>query len=131
MGRISKEVKNDQENNHAGHPSKFSTYDKVATIQEIHSERMDNAVQAAQFINSTLSDPLSTQTIYNTLKQSGFYAATKKKVSMLKQAHHQKRLQFAEYHRNWTVEDFKWVLWTDETKINGIGSDGKTYVWKE
>ena len=23
------------------------------------------------------------------------------------------------------------MLWTDETKINRIGSDGKVYVWKE
>ena len=131
VGRISKEVENDKENNHAGHSSKLSTRDKVAIIWKIHSGRVDNAVQAAQFINSTLSDPVSTQKIHNTLKQSGFYAATKKKVPMLKQAHHQKWLQFAEYHRNWTVEDFKQVLWTDETNINRIGSDGKSYVWKE
>ena len=128
VGRIFKEVENDKKNNHAGHPSKLSTHDKVAIIQEIHSGRVDNAVQASKFINSTLSDPVSTQTICNTLKQSGFYAATKKKVPILKQAHRQKWLQFAEYHRNWTVEDFKWVLWTDETKINRIGSNRKTYV---
>jgi hypothetical protein len=29
------------------------------------------------------------------------------------------------------VEDWKRVLWTDETKINRIGSDGKVYTWKE
>ena len=106
VGRISKEVENDKENNHAGRPSKLSTCDKVAIIQEICSGRVDNAVQAAQFINSTLFDPVSTQTICNTLKQSGFCAETKKKVPILKQAHHQKQPQFAEYHRNWTVEDF-------------------------
>ena len=132
VGRIFKKAENDKKNNHAGHSSKLSsTHDKVAIIWKIHSRRVDNAVQAAQFINSILSDPVSTQIIHNTLRQSGFYAAIKKKVPMLKQAHCQKWLQFAEYHRNWTVEDFKWVLWTDETKINRIGSDGKTYVWKE
>ena len=29
------------------------------------------------------------------------------------------------------MEDFKWVLWSDETKTNQIGSDGKMYIWKE
>jgi hypothetical protein len=29
------------------------------------------------------------------------------------------------------VEDWKRVLWSDETKINRIGSDGKVYVWKQ
>jgi hypothetical protein len=28
------------------------------------------------------------------------------------------------------VEDWKRMLWSDETKINWMGSDGKKYVWK-
>ena len=28
------------------------------------------------------------------------------------------------------MEDWKRVLWSDETKINRIGSDGKVYIWK-
>ena len=50
---------------------------------------------------------------------------------MLKKTHQQKQLEFAHHHGNWTVEDFRRVLWTDETKINQIGSDGKVYVWKK
>ena len=29
------------------------------------------------------------------------------------------------------MEDWKRVLWSDETKINRIGSDGRVYTWKE
>ena len=50
---------------------------------------------------------------------------------MLKAAHCACCLKFAEYHQNWTVEDWKRVLWKDKTKINQIGSDGKVYVWKK
>ena len=49
---------------------------------------------------------------------------------MLKGSHHQQHLKFAQYYGNWTVKDWK-VLWTDETKINRIGSYGKVYVWKQ
>ena len=74
--------------------------------------------------------------ILSTQKQSEghwrrFHSATKKKVPMLKKIHHQKHLEFAKRHENWTVEDWKKVLWSDETKINRIGSDGKLYVWKQ
>ncbi len=41
------------------------------------------------------------------------------------------RLKFTRDHENWTVEDWKRVLWSDKTKINRIGSDGKVYVWKK
>ena len=65
------------------------------------------------------------------LKEAGFRLVTKKKVPMLKGSHCQQCLKFAQYHGNWTVEDWKKVLWTNETKINRIGSDGKVYVWKQ
>ena len=29
------------------------------------------------------------------------------------------------------MEDWKRVVWSDETKINRLGSDGKRYVWKQ
>ena len=34
-------------------------------------------------------------------------------------------MDFAEAHKDWTVEDWKRVMWSDETKINYLGSDGK------
>ena len=40
-------------------------------------------------------------------------------------------MEFAEKHAEWTVEDWKKVIWSDETKINCLGSDGRKYVWKE
>ncbi len=42
-----------------------------------------------------------------------------------------KRLAFALKHQEWTVEDWKRVIWSDETKINRIGSDGRVWVWKQ
>src|SRR5262249_45273584 len=42
----------------------------------------------------------------------------------------QRRLAFAQKYREWTVEDWKRVIWSDETKINRIGSDGRQWVWK-
>ena len=41
------------------------------------------------------------------------------------------RLAFALKYQHQTVEDWKRVIWSDETKINRIGSDGQEYVWKK
>jgi DDE superfamily endonuclease len=57
-------------------------------------------------------------------------AVVKRKHPLLKAQHRKDCLKFACYHANWTVEDWKRVLWSDETKINRIGSDGRVYVWK-
>jgi len=129
--RISKEVEGNKENNSGGCPSKLSACDKQSIVHQISSGKLDNAVQATQFINSIIPNPVTPQIVRNTLKESGFYSETKKKVPMLKLTHRQRRLKFACFHQNWTVEDWKRVLWSDETKINRIGSDGKVYVWKQ
>ena len=39
-----------------------------------------------------------------------------------------KRLSFAKDHEHWGVEDWKKVLFTDETKVDLVGSDGKMYI---
>ena len=131
IGRISREVEGDKENHPGGRPSKLSPYDKQSIIHQISSGNLDNAIQATQFINSIISTSVTPQTVRNVLKEAGFRSATKKKVPMLKGSHHQQCLKFVQYHENWTLEDWKRVLWTDETKINRIGSDGKVYVWKQ
>jgi len=55
----------------------------------------------------------------------------KKKKPLLSVRHRKRRLAFALKYREWTVEDWKRVIWSDETKINRFGSDGQEYVWKQ
>ena len=55
----------------------------------------------------------------------------KKKRPKLSPRHKKARLEFAERHQEWTIEDWKKVIWSDETKINRLGSDGRKYTWKE
>src|ERR1700678_3815853 len=131
ISRIGREVDTNKENNPGGRPAKLSARDKQSILCQIPSGKLDNAVQATNFINSTLPHPVHPQTVRNALKEAGLYSATKKKPPMLKQKHHQKRLKFAQYHENWTVEDWKRVLWSDETKINRIGSDGREDTWQK
>jgi hypothetical protein len=124
-------VDRNKENNLGGHSSKLSACDKQSIVCQIKSGKLDNAVQATQFINGIIPNPVTPQTVRNALKENQFYAATKKKTPLLKHAHCIWHLQFARYYENWTVEDWKRVPWTDETKINRIGSDGKVHIWKQ
>ena len=131
VGRIKKEVDSDKENSQGGCPSKLSHRDKQSIIRQITTGKLDNAVQATQFINNILPSPVTPQTVRNALKSNNFRSVIKQKRPLLKKAHREDCLKFARYHENWTVEDWKRVLWSDETKINRIGSDGRVYTWKK
>ena len=58
-------------------------------------------------------------------------AVVKRKRPLLSKRHRRARLDFAIAHKDWTVEDWKRVVWSDETKINRLGSDGRKWVWKK
>ena len=55
----------------------------------------------------------------------------KRKRPLLNKHHRRERLNFALAHLNWTVDDWKIVVWSDETNINRLGSDGRKWVWKK
>jgi transposase len=63
VGRISKEWDGIKENNFGSHPSKLSACDKQSIFCQIKSGRLDNAVQATQFINSVILNPIHPQTV--------------------------------------------------------------------
>lgn len=114
----------------AGRPPKLSATDQHAIIRQIVTGKSASAVQATNHINSIISNPVSSNTVRRVLKKHSFEAVVKKKKPLLSARHRQRRLAFALKHREWTVEDWKRVIWSDETKINRFGSDGREWVWK-
>jgi hypothetical protein len=115
----------------AGRPSKLSTIDQQAILTQITTGKAANAVQATKHINSIISTPVSSETVRRVLRKNSFKAVVKKKKPLLSVRHRKRRLAFALKYREWTVEDWKRVIWSDETKINRFGSDGQEYVWKQ
>jgi len=64
------------------------------------------------------------------LKREGLKSAVKRKRPFLSNAHKRACLEFALEHQHWTLDDWARVIWSDETKINRLGSDGRLWVWK-
>jgi DDE superfamily endonuclease/Transposase len=131
IGEYLQDLLPDRKTTKTGRPPKLSPTDQHAIINQIHTGKAENAAQLTRHINSIISNPVSSQTVRRTLKDASFKAYTKKKKPFLSAAHRRKRLAFAQKYREWTVEDWKRVIWSDETKINRIGSDGKQWIWKQ
>jgi len=47
-------------------------------------------------------------------------------VPLLSAKNRKRRLQFAQAHQNWTIEDCKNVAWSDESH-----SDGRVRIWRK
>ncbi|CAK9819093.1 Transposable element Tc1 transposase [Anthophora quadrimaculata] len=65
-------------------------------------------------------------TIRRSLKKIGLKAKEKKRKPALSDKSIKLRKKFVDTYKEWTTEDWKRVIWPDETKINRFESDGKS-----
>ncbi|KIN99654.1 hypothetical protein M404DRAFT_30303 [Pisolithus tinctorius Marx 270] len=105
VSQVLQEIQPERSRLHGGHPSKLSSTNKRAIVQQILTGKAKNAVQATHFINSIVDSPVSSQTVRNTLREASLKAVVKKKKSLLSTGLKKKRLAFALKYQHWTVED--------------------------
>ncbi|KAG1578529.1 hypothetical protein G6F48_011857 [Rhizopus delemar] len=72
---------------------------------------------------SGLGSDICSQTVRNLLKSSKFQFRRKPTALPLTHSSQKALLQFAKKHIGWTEEAWKGVVFSDETKINRLGSD--------
>ena len=112
-----------------GRPRKLTTANIIYTKRAIRTGKIKNAVQASKALSTLNNNTVSAQTVRRALKSTGLISVAKQRKPLLAPRHRKARLEFAERHLEWTVEDWAKVVWSDETKINRFGSDGREQVW--
>ena len=73
-----------------------------------------NATNLRNELRNDVGVKMSTQTVHYSLRQSGLRSRRKCIRIPLPRLHKQARLNLAEYHVNWTDNDWDPVLFTDE-----------------
>jgi len=116
--------------NKRGRPSKLSARQKQYIVRSITKDGNDNAVQVKEALKNDLGIDISERTVRRQLRAAGLVLFVKPKKAMLSERNRKKRLEWAIDHKDWTLDDWKRVIWTDETKVNRFGSDGQAYAWK-
>lgn len=112
-----------------GRPTKLSDQDKRYCTRVITSKRAETASGVSKVIKHDHGIDVSRYTVSRALTSLGMKAAEKQTKPALSAKNIQKRFDFAKRHQNWTVEDWKRVVWSDETKINRFMSDGRSWYW--
>jgi len=114
-----------------GRPPKLSSSDLHYSIRQITSQKTEHATELSKTLQEMNGESISARTVRRALRKVGMKAVVKRKRPLLTKRHRRERLDFAMAHKDWTVEDWKRVVWSDETKINCLGSDGRKWVWKK
>jgi len=70
---------------------------------------------------------ISYRTTLNNLRHIGIQPRRRAKKPFLSKKHREERMRWARTHQHWTVDDWRRVIFSDETKINLWNSDGIKY----
>jgi transposase len=127
VSRAWKEIKDDEDfykpMYRPGRHKLLSNRDVGKAIQEIRSGRCMNAAEVQQH----LFPEISKRTIRRTLASVGLHGRVCRKKPLLTKEHVSKRRKWARAYAAWTVEQWKSVMFSDESKFNIFGSDGRQY----
>lgn len=114
-----------------GCPPKLSAQDKRRIVRLVTSGKVDTASHVSRELKTVTNVEVSSNTVGRALKEAGLKAIVKERRPRLLSRHIKARYEFALAHQHWTVDDWKRVIWSDETKISRLGSDGREWVWKK
>jgi transposase len=112
-----------------GRPAKLSVQAKRHCVKKVTSGKLSTAVAVAKTFKRDLGCDVSVSTIKRVLYEAGLGSIKKQKKPKLSPKNSKARLAFAKAHQSWTVTDWRKVIFSDETKINRLGSDGCRWAW--
>lgn len=118
-----------QDSKRSGRPSILTPRKKRNILMMLKRGEEKTATGISKKISATTNDKISRQTVSRTLHSFGYVARVKRKKPLLSSQQMKRRFQWAKDHEKWDIDDWKNVIWSDETKFNLLNSDGKEYYW--
>ncbi|EIE75540.1 hypothetical protein RO3G_00244 [Rhizopus delemar RA 99-880] len=107
----------------------LSASDERYCVRQVTKNRMSSATKVAKELEKDTGRKVSAETVCRTLRKAGLGAIEKPKKPLLSAKNIRKRLSWCMSHKDWTIDDWKRVVWSDETKVNIFNSDGRTWTW--
>ena len=94
------------------------------------SNRLSSVATLTTEFQTDSGSNVSTRTVRRELHEMGFRgrAATHKPKITMRNAKH--RLEWCKAHHHWTLEQWKHVIWSDESRFTIWQSDGRIWVWR-
>ena len=111
-----------------GRPCKTSAREDRIMQRMSLKDRFKSCTEIKRIMNSTSCVNVSRQTVSRRLQEIGLFNRTSRKKPLVSSKNKKKRLEFANRYVIWTYENWAKVFFSDESKFNLFGNDGKNNV---
>uniref|UniRef100_A0A3B3RJQ1 Transposase Tc1-like domain-containing protein n=1 Tax=Paramormyrops kingsleyae TaxID=1676925 RepID=A0A3B3RJQ1_9TELE len=96
----------------------------------IQADRRATLTEITTRYNRGMQQSICEATTRTTLRRMGYNSRRPHRVPLISTTNRKKRLQFARAHQNWTVEDWKNVAWSDESRFLLRHSKSRVRIWR-
>jgi transposase len=103
---------------------------KEYLVKKVNEDRFLSGPKLAELIGMKYNINVHPNTVKRSLKKMGFRARSPRKVPLITKINKVKRVELAKKFLLRPKTFWNNVIWSDETKINLVRSDGKFYVWR-
>lgn len=129
INRTVKQTNSFKDRPRSGRPPKLSDRNNRTIVRMLKKKETQTATSISKALKTSHNIQVSRKTVARSLKLSGYACRIKKKKPKLTDKHKKARLAFAKKYESWTSDDWRKVVWSDESKFNLLNSDGKEYYW--
>ena len=114
----------------SGRPQLLSDRDKWHLVRIVQSNRQQSAKQARNNFVQSSGTVASLSTVRRALYEAGYHSRVAVRKPFISVKNRQDRLKWCRRHQEWTDEQWKKVIWSDESRFTLFQSDGRTHVWR-
>jgi transposase len=93
--------------------------------------RRKNLADITKIISAKNNKPISKRTIRRALHKENVSSCIPRKKPLISAINKTKRLAWAMERKDWTIEDWKKIVWTDESTFSQFHKSGWGRVWRE
>lgn len=109
-------------------PRKTDPRTDMLIVRKSKADPFKSSREIMEEINEECGTNVSRKLVARRLIEASLFGRISRKKPLLSKRNISQRLSFARAHRDKDLSFWKNILWSDETKINKIGPDGKTFV---
>ncbi|GFX87625.1 transposable element Tcb2 transposase [Trichonephila clavipes] len=114
-----------------GRKSILSDVAKRKVLKDIKIDPKLSAVKLAAETSRIMDKSVSAETVRNMIRHAGYSSRVARKKPFISLQNQKKRLEFAKTHQLKTSNFWKKVIFSDESKLNIFGNDGRRTVWRK
>ena len=100
-------------------------------VRKVKSDRRKSANAVKVEVETELGISLHANTIRNRIHEAGLFGRVARKKPLVNKVNRGKRLKYAKTMLDKPIRFWETVIWSDESKFNLFGSDGKVMVWRK